>query len=53
MPPQLLHKETKLLQTIDRLKISANHENRDRRIASTLYDPGPCVLGCYSLNPKP
>lgn len=35
---QLLHKETKLLQTIDRLKISANHENRDVRIARTLAD---------------
>ena len=29
---QLLHKETKLLQTIDRLKISANKENRGLRI---------------------
>lgn len=29
---QLLHKETKLLQTIDRLKINANHENKDMRI---------------------
>jgi hypothetical protein len=28
----LLHKETKLLQTIDRLKINANHENKDLRI---------------------
>mmetsp|Transcript_42450 Transcript_42450/g.51468 ORF Transcript_42450/g.51468 Transcript_42450/m.51468 type:complete len:531 (+) Transcript_42450:224-1816(+) len=35
---QLLHKETKLLQTIDRLKISANSENRDTRIAHTLAD---------------
>lgn len=35
---QLLHKETKLLQTIDRLKIAANHENRDLRIAKTLAD---------------
>lgn len=35
---QLLHKETKLLQTIDRLKIAANHENRDVRIARTLAD---------------
>ena len=35
---QLLHKETKLLQTIDRLKIAANHENRDVRIAKTLAD---------------
>jgi hypothetical protein len=29
---QLLHKETKLLQTIDRLKINANHENKDLRV---------------------
>jgi hypothetical protein len=35
---QLLHKETRLLQTIDRLKIGANHENRDLRIAATLAD---------------
>uniref|UniRef100_A0A7S0WJW0 IQ motif and ubiquitin-like domain-containing protein n=1 Tax=Pyramimonas obovata TaxID=1411642 RepID=A0A7S0WJW0_9CHLO len=35
---QLLHKETKLLQTIDRLKIAANAENRDVRIAHTLSD---------------
>ncbi|KAK3235532.1 hypothetical protein CYMTET_54272 [Cymbomonas tetramitiformis] len=35
---QLLHKETKLLQTIDRLKIAANGENRDVRIAHTLSD---------------
>jgi hypothetical protein len=33
---QLLHKETKLLQTIDRLKINANHENKDLRIQHTL-----------------
>eukprot|EP00741_Cyanophora_paradoxa_P006492 tig00001003_g6285.t1 len=33
---QLLHKETKLLQTIDRLKISAASENRDTRINSML-----------------
>lgn len=33
---QLLHKETKLLQTIDRLKINANHENKDLRIQNTL-----------------
>jgi len=33
---QLLHKETKLLQTIDRLKISANKENREERIKSVL-----------------
>ena len=32
MLQQLLHKETKLLQTIDRLKINANHENKDLRI---------------------
>lgn len=35
---QLLHKETKLLQTIDRLKINANHENKDVRIQHTLGD---------------
>lgn len=35
---QLLHKETKLLQTIVRLKIAANAENRDVRIAHTLSD---------------
>ena len=29
---QLLHKETKLLQTIDRLKINANHENKETRV---------------------
>jgi len=33
---QLLHKETKLLQTIDRLKLSANKENREQRIKSVL-----------------
>lgn len=33
---QLLHKETKLLQTIDRLKISATKENRDRKIKKML-----------------
>merc|ERR1719240_1955376 len=33
---QLLHKETKLLQTIDRLKIAANKENREERIKSVL-----------------
>jgi len=33
---QLLHKETKLLQTIDRLKINANHENKDLRVQRTL-----------------
>uniref|UniRef100_A0A7S1GAU3 Arf-GAP domain-containing protein n=1 Tax=Bicosoecida sp. CB-2014 TaxID=1486930 RepID=A0A7S1GAU3_9STRA len=33
---QLLHKETKLLQTIDRLKIGATKENRERRIARML-----------------
>jgi hypothetical protein len=33
---QLLHKETKLLQTIDRLKINANHENKDLRVQHTL-----------------
>ncbi|GAX74047.1 hypothetical protein CEUSTIGMA_g1497.t1 [Chlamydomonas eustigma] len=37
---QLLHKETKLLQTIDRLKINANHENKDLRIQKTLKDMG-------------
>mmetsp|Transcript_27723 Transcript_27723/g.75005 ORF Transcript_27723/g.75005 Transcript_27723/m.75005 type:complete len:722 (+) Transcript_27723:174-2339(+) len=36
MLQQLLHKETKLLQTIDRLKINANHENKDVRIQRTL-----------------
>merc|ERR1711988_383697 len=33
---QLLHKETKLLQTIDRLKLSASNENREERIQKTL-----------------
>lgn len=33
---QLLHKQTKLLQTIDRLKITANKENRSRRIKRML-----------------
>jgi len=33
---QLLHKETKLLQTIDRLKLSANKENREMRIKNVL-----------------
>ena len=33
---QLLHKETKLLQTIDRLKITANAENRAIRIKKML-----------------
>ena len=36
----LLQKETKLLQTIDRLKIAANQENRDRRIARELAEMG-------------
>mmetsp|Transcript_22548 Transcript_22548/g.25369 ORF Transcript_22548/g.25369 Transcript_22548/m.25369 type:complete len:434 (-) Transcript_22548:137-1438(-) len=34
---QLLHKEVKLLQTIDRLKISANVQNRDEKIKSFLH----------------
>jgi hypothetical protein len=38
---QLLHKETKLLQTIVRLKIAANAENRDVRITPT---PTPTPL---------
>ena len=33
---QLLAKETKLLQTIDRLKTAANHENKAVRVAKTL-----------------
>ena len=33
-------KETKLLQTIDRLKINANHENKDVRIQRTLAEMG-------------
>ena len=33
---QLLHKETKLLQTIDRLKLTATRENRERRIGDML-----------------
>jgi hypothetical protein len=33
---ELLHKETKLLQTIGKLKISANGRNRERRIAKML-----------------
>uniref|UniRef100_A0A061RZE0 Iq and ubiquitin-like domain-containing n=1 Tax=Tetraselmis sp. GSL018 TaxID=582737 RepID=A0A061RZE0_9CHLO len=35
---QLLSKETKLLQTIDRLKSAANSENKALRIAKTLKD---------------
>ncbi|GIL47309.1 hypothetical protein Vafri_4164 [Volvox africanus] len=35
---QLLHKETKLLQTIDRLKINANQENKESRIQHTLSE---------------
>lgn len=37
---QLLHKETKLLQTIDRLKINANYENKDVRVQRTLNEMG-------------
>ncbi|KAG1658423.1 hypothetical protein FOA52_009605 [Chlamydomonas sp. UWO 241] len=37
---QLLHKETKLLQTIDRLKINANYENKDLRVQKTLTEMG-------------
>ena len=33
---QLLLKEQKLLQTIDRLRLQADDENRDKRIRSTL-----------------
>lgn len=33
---ELLHKETKLLQTIDRLKIQAHHRNRDAKIKRSL-----------------
>lgn len=33
---QLLLKEQKLLQTIDRLRLQANDENRDKRIRATL-----------------
>jgi len=33
---ELLQKETKLLQTIDKLKIQANHQNRDAKIKKTL-----------------
>jgi hypothetical protein len=33
---QLLHKETKLLQTIDRLKITANYQNKDQKIEKFL-----------------
>jgi len=33
---QLLHKETKLLQTIDRLKISANKDNREGKVKKML-----------------
>ena len=35
---QLLHKETKLLQTIDRLKITAYHQNNDQKIEKFLMD---------------
>ena len=33
---QLLHKETKLLQTIDRLKITAGHQNKQEKIEKLL-----------------
>ncbi|CAG9315589.1 unnamed protein product [Blepharisma stoltei] len=33
---QLLHKETKLLQTIDRLKITAGYQNKEEKIAKFL-----------------
>ena len=33
---QLLHKETKLLQTIDRLKITAGHANKEEKIDKLL-----------------
>ena len=33
---QLLHKQTKLLQTIDRLKITANYQNKDEKIEKLL-----------------
>jgi hypothetical protein len=33
---QLLHKETKLLQTIDRLKLTATKDNREKRIQKML-----------------
>eukprot|EP00937_MAST-01D_sp_MAST-1D-sp2_P002843 g2843.t1 len=33
---QLLHKETKLLQTIDRLKLSASQENHEERVQQAL-----------------
>lgn len=33
---QLLHKETKLLQTIDRLRINANHDNKQGNIQKQL-----------------
>merc|ERR1719263_1340292 len=33
---ELLHKETKLLQTIDKLKIQAHHQNRDSKIKKRL-----------------
>lgn len=33
---QLLHKETKLLQTIDKLRIQARHQNRDQKIQKRL-----------------
>eukprot|EP00742_Colponemidia_sp_Colp-10_P002456 GILJ01002618.1.p1 GENE.GILJ01002618.1~~GILJ01002618.1.p1 ORF type:complete len:632 (+),score=127.59 GILJ01002618.1:43-1896(+) len=35
---QLLHKETKLLQTIDRLKIAASKHNKEDRMKSTLSE---------------
>lgn len=35
---QLLEKETELLQTIDRLKIEANKQNREEKIQSTLEE---------------
>jgi len=33
---ELLHKETKLLQTIDKLKIQAHHQNRDAKVKKSL-----------------
>ena len=53
---QLLHKETKLLQTIDRLKISANADNRAGRIRTFLKDMSvpkrpPGTIGTTSIEP--
>lgn len=41
---QLLYKETKFLQTIDRLKVAAGVENREERIRKQLELVRPMAL---------